>query len=80
MLDKSLLEIVYEIFLYLSIYTNMKYVRYYWCYRPAFPKLVGHEPSCGGLRKAFEMWFFNYIKKKHKKWESEFFKCVILIM
>jgi hypothetical protein len=25
---------------------------------PAFPKLVGREPICGGSRKVFEMWFF----------------------
>jgi hypothetical protein len=40
--------------------------------KTVFPKLVGPEPVCGGSRKVFEMWFFNYIKiKNHKKWESE---------
>jgi hypothetical protein len=25
--------------------------------RPAFSKLVGREPICGGSRKVFEIWF-----------------------
>jgi hypothetical protein len=33
---------------------------------------VGREPICGGSRKPFEVFFFNYIKiKNHNKWEGE---------